>query len=155
MVHQFLFKFIITTSFGEERPYTHRLHTRQIRRIKKLATFTFKYRSIGTNSVTTTCHEVLTIPTLDILKADGIAPSDPVPQGNRGKRKASEIPEIEEDLDSRTDEEDSAMYKGLVDALQALEEKRAKRKARKAVPGASKKIKKEHTTHTLEVIDLT
>ncbi|KAG6818649.1 hypothetical protein H0H93_003170 [Arthromyces matolae] len=53
-------------------------------------------------------REVSKIPT---LKADGAALSDAAPQEIR---KASEVLEIEEDLDSLTsDEEDSAMYKGL------------------------------------------
>ncbi|KAG6818650.1 hypothetical protein H0H93_003171 [Arthromyces matolae] len=127
-------------AFGEELP-CEKNYKRTMVRISKLATFTFKYRSI------------------DVLKADGIAPPDPKPQLQtpKGKRKAndSEVLEIEDS----TDDEDSAMYKGLVpnefwtngaflnsqEALEAIKEKRAKKKARKAAsnPAASKKIKKE------------
>ncbi|KAG6817761.1 hypothetical protein H0H93_007026 [Arthromyces matolae] len=113
-------------AFGEELP-CKKIHVTKMVKINKLATFTFKYRSI------------------DVLRADGIAPPDPKPQTPKGKRKASDSDVLE--IEDSTEDEDSAMYKGLVEALEAIKEKRAKKKARKAAsnPAASKKIKKEQT----------
>ncbi|KAF8072181.1 hypothetical protein FPV67DRAFT_1484270 [Lyophyllum atratum] len=103
--------------------------------ISTLATFTFKYRS------------------LDVLRADGIAPPEPVVHNQGGKRKAGEMDGADdEDEPEDNVEEDEAALKAQLRLIQA-------KLAKKGSKSVAKKVKTEPKTRPSfisgEVIDLT
>lgn len=117
---------------GEEVPRTGK--TIRVKRISTIATFTFKYRSI------------------DVLRADGIAPPDPTALAN--KRKASETIGSDDDVeeDNGGVEEDEAELKAQLRLIQEKLAKKGKSKRRKVkVEGPTKRSLLVHS----EVIDLT
>ena len=71
-----------------------------------MATFIFKYRSIGRHVWVDQCPDIdwcLALP--DILRADGIAPPDPVPRkassGSKRKLSDDEVEVVEDDRDEK------------------------------------------------------
>ncbi|KAF9463927.1 hypothetical protein BDZ94DRAFT_578440 [Collybia nuda] len=101
-----------------------------------IATFVFKYRSI------------------DILRADGIAPPDPAV--NKRKANGATDDEIEdEDGDEDQDEDDERELKALLEQVNKIQSKLAKKLSKKA--GPKKKMKREPRPLLIsgEVIDLT
>ncbi|KAG6868288.1 hypothetical protein C0993_005468 [Termitomyces sp. T159_Od127] len=107
--------------------------------LEELCTLTFNYRSI------------------DVLRADGIAPPASVSSVTEGKRKSSEDDDDDKgqnpDESDQEEEQDRAQLKALLGKINALEAKLAKKGAKVK----SKKVKTEHRPAFIpgEVIDLT
>ncbi|KAG6910254.1 hypothetical protein DXG01_012065 [Tephrocybe rancida] len=141
-MYTFLAEPSTSTSFGPEKVLATPLEFISAKTLSTLCTLTFRYRS------------------LDVLRADGIAPPAPAPPpeatSNEGKRKASE----DENGDkyaaegSADEDQDEAQLKALLEKINSLEAKIAKKGPRAK---SKKKVKTEHRPAFVpgEVIDLT
>lgn len=128
-------------TFGEEIMRWKKIRVTKTKNIARLATFKFRYRSI------------------DVLRADGIAPPNPMaPEARRGKRKADEInrrAEVEEPEDD-DEEKEQAELKALLARIDVIQSNLAMKGSN--TKGA-KKVKVEPKMRSPfvpgEVIDLT
>ncbi|GLB40683.1 hypothetical protein LshimejAT787_0805540 [Lyophyllum shimeji] len=141
-VHERVKKALVhRTTFGKENVERDAIEVMGTRDVAVLATFKFRYRSI------------------DVLRADGIAPPDPNIQKSRGRKRKvgeSDVPGEERGTEDEEEEREQAELKALLARIDVLQSNLAKK--RSEAKGA-KKVKVEPTTRDPfvpgEVIDLT
>jgi hypothetical protein len=90
--------------FGEKKVHAPKM-TMMARPVQTLATFIFKYRSIGRPVAVFTPDFLFTrvSPCLDILRADGIAPPEPAVKKTSGTKRKATDDEVEvcEEVDDK------------------------------------------------------